>query len=1457
MTSSKQTLVLRRNVNTICFAKFVMTSGTSRRKCLKARFLSCKKKEKNLRMPSGREMKLWWAGEAESMFVYYLTGALGIALIASFSLTRSLRRKEPLVTELLHEDNTREDLVTYMLKLVTSPLPGCGCPLSVKVFMQLEGESKMSQYFQLRSNTGGKAMLRRGFTDIFLFKVPESIGEVRSVRLLVAGLTGHLEWKLEEAQLYSPAARDRVNIPVTATILEVLDDSATKSLLVQNSYSRKLKKIQLLYHQWLAMYGNAIRLGAFAEVVHVMSVFMSLFTLLVLSQMCYIFLPRGDHTLPTKATPKTADNEDEVDDSGPFDINFMSLFIGTAFTTVCCCILDLGLEILIRSVKSREKRPGKAYFATCGSEVKDFSGKNKLYSSDVEHTTFFACPLFLKQIKMKQNVVKDETVRKNVKHTKEIKHEVAFYLKQLVHFLQVEHRKYMKKQEDMKKRKAQEALEEKTNLEKEKSEKYQEKHENEDSLKEFETEEEETDYISIDLPKFSQMSLTKLFFSESFYSEKSEGSRSSKSEEFWGSVTSQRQKPQETYLDILKRKVFSRNSGRKIPTNNSVERNNNAVRRSKVLNDGRHEIANSDELESNGVRGGTHLSQTTERYDRIDHSSAKESEDKAEIFDRNLNATVEKLETLDRKVNASIKELKDTTARSDRNIYVNEKCEERRSDDCLIQIAKGGPADTETDVSVHIEGKLSEVRHSKDRNRTYTIEKGFIKTWQSNQKTWCRRVIKELCDVIRYTREMLLKDQIDFYLLKEKLLNISHTVFQLLMVACSVNCTGDQYDLLNMTEMLSLLWHMSMEILVYTLHEIFHVLQQSDNAVLADLVLQSNSVMVVVRHAVYPIMYIVQHGADKIFLMSHIPLDKDMECMVVELLKCCFELVVKYNLVLWKKLQFLVNMELKDCLDEAYFVQLNEFVDGNIHDQSTENTILKKLCNFVEESSRQEAWDEVHEEKKFFTTVLVKVQLLNVLKNKITKITKKKKEFDETHDLLPKEPKSRLELLVERRRKKPDVDQKHVKWSKDAQRADDTAESKEKLKEHSAELGYFVDNLTAVYEKLKRMMEREGLSPSMKASEFLAQAVLHTHVIVTQGEVDVPGKYKFDNYLHLKRTEMLLAQHYEETVKDLVGYLLGTAIREHNLKCDQHASSYTVLNDIIIKMDTLAELLTNEVDSVMTLCIKMERYMLGHTKNAQVETVVKTSVDSILQTPVLKKWSGLDLTNCTQSEISELGKMLDEKHSEMSELLLYYKNNSCPNQNNSNPGIVDVDDIDIEMDTKNVTLADIIEDLKPLKGYLEYLKHGELMRNMVTQMGYIERAKTKREYFSSIQISNIIDSYFMIDEGDDSKTLTKAGLYQLEHDCTGEDRKPLGSWVKTVAVMFMLLLQIFIVVYITMIGGQFSTTELQEWMCYYLLAVAVFGFVLEPFRACIVAFYMRKLQQKMWPKADRSRAIEI
>lgn len=140
------------------------------------------------------------------------------------------------------------------------------------------------------------------------------------------------------------------------------------------------------------------------------------------------------------------------------------------------------------------------------------------------------------------------------------------------------------------------------------------------------------------------------------------------------------------------------------------------------------------------------------------------------------------------------------------------------------------------------------------------------------------------------------------------------------------------------------------------------------------------------------------------------------------------------------------------------------------------------------------------------------------------------------------------------------------------------------------------------------------------------------------------------------------------------------------------------------------------------------------------------------------------------------------------------------------------------------------------------------MRSIVTQNGYIEQAQCKRNYLNNVQVNTITDAYYMIDEGDESQTLTKAGLYQLEYDCLGEDRKYLPPWLKMLTVMLILVLQVLVIVYITIIGGQFTTTELQEWMCYFLMAVAIFGLLLEPLRACLIAVFMRNLHKKLWPK---------
>lgn len=153
--------------------------------------------------------------------------------------------------------------------------------------------------------------------------------------------------------------------------------------------------------------------------------------------------------------------------------------------------------------------------------------------------------------------------------------------------------------------------------------------------------------------------------------------------------------------------------------------------------------------------------------------------------------------------------------------------------------------------------------------------------------------------------------------------------------------------------------------------------------------------------------------------------------------------------------------------------------------------------------------------------------MLKLLRRKITNLTRKKIKFDKVNDLLPKEPKSRLQLLVEKRRKIPESSSqsqyeqsksggKHVQWSKELLKVESGTVKIEELQKQSKELGQFIENLSNIYEKLKKMMERQGINQSLKGSVLLAQAVLHPHVIVTLREVNIQGMYKFDNFLHLK-----------------------------------------------------------------------------------------------------------------------------------------------------------------------------------------------------------------------------------------------------------------------------------------------------------------------------------------------------
>lgn len=99
---------------------------------------------------------------------------------------------------------------------------------------------------------------------------------------------------------------------------------------------------------------NTQRFGAFTEIVHVLSVFTALLMLLLVSLLTYLLLPRATIIL---------DNVEDEGDNMLFNLNAGSFFLGTVIASGSCFILILILELTLRSIKSWERRPGKAYYS--------------------------------------------------------------------------------------------------------------------------------------------------------------------------------------------------------------------------------------------------------------------------------------------------------------------------------------------------------------------------------------------------------------------------------------------------------------------------------------------------------------------------------------------------------------------------------------------------------------------------------------------------------------------------------------------------------------------------------------------------------------------------------------------------------------------------------------------------------------------------------------------------------------------------------------------------------------------------------------------------------------------------------------------------------------------------------------------------------------------------------------
>lgn len=447
------------------------------------------------------------------------------------------------------------------------------------------------------------------------------------------------------------------------------------------------------------MYGNTVRVGAFTEIVHVMSVFVSIFTLLILSQMCYIYLPRVDVTVPPTSA-SLFDPQEEQDTSGPFDINLMSLLIATAFSTVCCCLFTLGLEILTRSVKSRQKSPGNAYYSICENEIRKVFRKDAVSFDHEEHKIYFIRPLFLRF--KNTGLFRDEIDRYMEKPMKERNHteEVALYIKQLLHCLQIENKKYFKKLDVLKKIKAQKVFEEKMSFERENLQESE-------RVKRLKAVEEA---MTVEFPTFSQTSWSKLvedkrtqekekfqkkmdmlnvlksdkeitiafprfsyiWSSESYSSEDCKSSESLESFHSSASYTGKKL----TYLDVLKQKVLSRTKG---SSNNAVGVKNES--------DGTRAysyLPQNNNRNYNSTVSADSLKSTVEYFE----NTAMQENLMFETDDKCCNVEMSELEcVLDKNVNANVNNIKSTTETEEDSL--NDSIKEKdgeRSEICSVEL---------------------------------------------------------------------------------------------------------------------------------------------------------------------------------------------------------------------------------------------------------------------------------------------------------------------------------------------------------------------------------------------------------------------------------------------------------------------------------------------------------------------------------------------------------------------------------------------------------------------------------------------------------------------------------------------------------------------------------------------------------------------------------------------------
>lgn len=145
-----------------------------------------------------------------------------------------------------------------------------------------------------------------------------------------------------------------------------------------------------------------------------------------------------------------------------------------------------------------------------------------------------------------------------------------------------------------------------------------------------------------------------------------------------------------------------------------------------------------------------------------------------------------------------------------------------------------------------------------------------------------------------------------------------------------------------------------------------------------------------------------------------------------------------------------------------------------------------------------------------------------------------------------------------------------------------------------------------------------------------------------------------------------------------------------------------------------------------------------------------------------------------------------------------------------------------------------ILELKPVLNDIKLGYAKERTKNIIHPEVFVDVMENKHLDFVRINFQRVVDACYILDDEALDKTITPHTLQELEWEVTGENRKCIPHFVKTMLMYILFIGVLLALVYNTYIGGQLNETEIKEWMVYWLICQLFYGFGLLPILALIV-----------------------